>query len=171
MGGFLDMPTAWDFDSGITMMGPVPGNDRDYFSQRQEFIRMPSVPVQDLGLAEDGLDKDKKILENERLISSFQSFFSTFQPLIGKLYSGPIDGLVNNELISAAQTTEKILSEAVNQPKVKGMLWNSSAKTFNTNPNDLKEALNLASKHISEDRKKVVEAAIRTHFLRIFASI
>ena len=81
-------------------------------------------------------------------IKSFQSFFSSANPIIGKLYSGPIDGLSNAELESAAKKAEAIISSSIKKD-VNGVIWNPNSKAFNTTTNDVSNALALIAKHKS----------------------
>ena len=97
----------------------------------------------------DEEDKDEDATQNNQkeVIKSFQSFFSKFNPVIGKLYSGSIDGKINDELISAAKATESAIASAIKNNNVYGALFNSKNKTFNTTVIDLKQALELIEKH------------------------
>jgi peptidoglycan hydrolase-like protein with peptidoglycan-binding domain len=79
-------------------------------------------------------------------IKPFQSFFATAQPVIGKLYSGPIDGIVNPELESAAKKAEAIISGAIKKD-VSGVIWNNNSKTFNTTIADIAKSLQLIASH------------------------
>ncbi len=80
------------------------------------------------------------------VVKSFQSFFSQNNPVIGKLYSGPIDGNVNPQLIAAAQKAETLISSAINNKKVIGTIWNNGSKTFNTTIDDVSNAIKLILK-------------------------
>ncbi len=91
--------------------------------------------------------KNKLFLKSNDLIKQFQNFFSQNQPVIGKIYSGPIDGIVNNELISAAKKTENQINQTLNNNGASGMLWNNNSKIFNTSTVDLLNALILISEH------------------------
>ena len=85
-------------------------------------------------------------LPSSDTIKSFQSFFAANQPVIGKLYSGPIDGITNIELESAAKKAEALISAAIKKD-VNGVIWNPNSKTFNTTTADISNALQLIAKH------------------------
>lgn len=87
--------------------------------------------------------QEKKPEEVSSLTKAFQTFFSQAQPIIGKVYSGPVDGQINAELIGAAKKAEDALATGIKNNKIKGMLWNDVKKNFNTSPEDLKQALSL----------------------------
>lgn len=78
-------------------------------------------------------------------IRQFQQYLSKSNPVIGTVYSGPIDGIVNKELISAAKKVESYISSSLGNNDVYGMLWNDSKNTFNTTVGDLSESLSLLS--------------------------
>jgi hypothetical protein len=83
-------------------------------------------------------------------IKSFQSFFSQDHPVIGKLYTGPIDGTPNPELESAAKKAEDMIANSIKNNKVFGSIWNPNSKTFNTSTADVTNALTLIVKHNAE---------------------
>lgn len=92
-------------------------------------------------------DKLKSILEKYQKkedfsIKDFQSFFNQNNPIIGKLYTGPQDGKVNDQIISAAKTAESIIGSKINK-SVAGIIWNDSQKKFNTSSSDVRHALDL----------------------------
>lgn len=84
-------------------------------------------------------------------VKTFQEFFSVAHPVIGTLYSGPKDGNMNDELISAMQSAEsKItahLSEITPGSNVSaaGQIW--TGKSFKTTTDDISEALNIMQNH------------------------
>lgn len=80
-------------------------------------------------------------------IKSFQSFFSKSEPVISKLYNGPIDGKINEELIRAVQATEAAISAAINNKTVSGTILNVTTKKFNTTTSDVEAALTLIQQH------------------------
>lgn len=84
-------------------------------------------------------------LEGSELIRSFQNFFAGSQPLIGILYKGPKDGLINDDLIAAAKSTEAKIANAISNKGVTGMIWSGSA--FKTSAGDVLSALELISNH------------------------
>lgn len=55
-------------------------------------------------------------------------------------------GIIDDKLINAAKSIESVLSKDLEDPSIKGLLWNSSTKTFNTTVSDLQSALSLAKK-------------------------
>lgn len=81
--------------------------------------------------------QDKKV---DGLIKEFQTFFAQNQPIIGQLYSGPIDGQLNDKIVSAAKQAEGIIGSKIGQ-SVAGQIWNG--KGFNTSTTDVKTALSL----------------------------
>lgn len=99
--------------------------------------------------------KDAPKIKKTELVKSFENFFSKDQPIIGKLYTKTGDKEKDlNSLIEAARKTESIIAELIDNNKVGGMIWNSSKKSFNTTPDDVKSALQLISKNkkVSSDR-------------------
>jgi hypothetical protein len=100
-------------------------------------------------------------------IKSFQSFFASDQPIIGKLYSGSIDGISNPELESAAKKAEALIAASIKNNKVYGSIWNDNAKTFNTNVADITSALGLILKHNAEEQAKKTSSF--SHKTRILA--
>ncbi len=101
-------------------------------------------------------------------IKAFQSFFSSNQPIIGKLYSGPVDGILNPELESAAKKAESIISSTINNKKVYGSIWNSNSKSFNTSTADITNALGLILKHNAEiQANKIANFAHKSRILAL----
>lgn len=86
------------------------------------------------------------------LVKSYQVFLSKTLPLVGKTYSGPTDGQINDNLISAAKQVEGTIASFINNKSVNGMIWNDGDKTFNTSPGDIQEALNLIVEHKSRQK-------------------
>lgn len=86
------------------------------------------------------------------LVKSYQIFLSKTLPLVGKTYSGPTDGQINDNLIAAAKQVEGTIASFINNKSVNGMIWNDGDKTFNTSPGDIKEALNLIVEHKSRQK-------------------
>jgi deoxyxylulose-5-phosphate synthase len=85
-------------------------------------------------------------LSNEQILA-FQKFFSQQNPIIGKLYSGPIDGILNQQLINAAKQTESIItgyiSKISEKSSVLGKLFSDKANNFLTSVEDLSSALSV----------------------------
>ena len=73
--------------------------------------------------------------KSQNRIAEFQKFFG-LNPT----------GIVDDKLANAAKSTETILSKDLEDPTIKGLLWNDSTKTFNTSVGDLQSALSLAKK-------------------------
>jgi hypothetical protein len=90
---------------------------------------------------------DEEIKSGSDVIKSFQSFFASGHPLLGKSYSGEMDGEMSPELISAAKSAESVIAKAIKNKAAHGALVNAGAKGFNTSVSDLKSALNLIQKH------------------------
>src|SRR5690606_25195971 len=88
--------------------------------------------------------KEEKPPKSNNLIMAFQSFFGKSQPIIGKLYDGPKDGIMNNKLKMAAQAAEAKIA-SLTTPNVKGIIWNGNS--FGTSPGDVQSALNIIMKH------------------------
>ena len=55
-------------------------------------------------------------------------------------------GVADDKLANAAKSTEMMLSKDLEDPTIKGLLWNDSTKSFNTSVGDLQSALSLAKK-------------------------
>lgn len=136
MSGLIDLPTSWELNP-FNLYDPT--SQDITLSSRTEKNFASTIPS-DVSLADD-------FLHQEQLIKSFQMFFSKAQPIIGKLYSGPIDGIVNPDLTKAAKNTESIISKKINNTEIIGSLWNDNKKTFNTTTNDLSSALQIISQH------------------------
>lgn len=96
------------------------------------------------------LDEEQEEAVKSNAVALFQEFFSSAQPLIGTLYSGPQDGEINENLISAAKATESAIAAAIDDNKANGMIWSDSSNSFNTSPDDVKSALQLIFKHKKE---------------------
>lgn len=75
-------------------------------------------------------------------IKSLQQLLSEQLPIAGKLYSGPLDGIVNKDLESAAQKLESIIAKETGKP-ASGLIWNTNSKSFVTTSEDIRTALNL----------------------------
>ena len=167
MSGLVGMPTRFE---------EVPGTEQLVMSDSRDFTRpRPSFYQEDINLSSDEelerllpgisrLDTFKKELkkepkeekkdkiDNKKLsipdnsIKIFQSFFSKSLPIVGKLYSGPIDGIYNDQLQVAAKNIEDTISKETGASAA-GLVFNSSAKTFNTTVDDIESALKLISTH------------------------
>lgn len=72
-----------------------------------------------------------KNLEQDN-IKAFQKFFG-LQP----------SGIIDPQLISAAQATENKIAEALKDMTVKGMIWSPTERKFKTSPGDVASALKL----------------------------
>ena len=96
------------------------------------------------------------INNNSEIIKSFQQYFSQTQAFLGKLYSGPIDGKINQQIIQSAQQAENKLQELCKDQHFQGKIWNG--KSFSTSVNDLQTALELISK--SNKNNKSVNSTI-----------
>ena len=97
-------------------------------------------------------DKEEPVEQTSELVKSYQNLFSQALPLVGKTYSGPIDGEVNDDLIAAAKKVEGNIASFINNNAVNGVVWNDVSKTFNTSPSDVTEALNLIVQHKSNQK-------------------
>lgn len=86
----------------------------------------------------------------DNVILSFQKFLSANQPVIGAPYKGPIDGVINNDLINAAKSVEGLIAKAINNNAAHGILWNENSKNFNTTTADLQQSLNLIATHYAD---------------------
>jgi hypothetical protein len=96
--------------------------------------------------------KDEKKQEEKKdslsgLTLEFQKFFSLNHDFFPKLYSGSLDGKINSELVSAAKKAEDILSQEINEPKIKGQIFSDKKQQFLTSPIDILSAINLISKN------------------------
>lgn len=88
----------------------------------------------------------KSEIKPDQVVKSFQSFLSQSHPIIGNPYKGPIDGIINPDLVSAAKEAESIIAKNINEPAVNGSLWNDKSKSFNTTTQDLEQAIDLINK-------------------------
>jgi len=84
--------------------------------------------------------EDIDIPKSDASIKAFQQALSSSLPGVGKVYSGPIDGIFNPELKSTAIQIENYIGKMVGKP-ASGMLWNDQKNNFNTSVSDLKSAL------------------------------
>lgn len=85
-------------------------------------------------------------------IKAFQMFLSQPQPLIGRVYQGPVDGQANDNLIAAAKQVESVIATYIGNKEVHGSLWNDSTKNFNTTPADVKSALSIIVSHKMQNK-------------------
>lgn len=170
MAGLLDVPARWEAASWMNHSNPPDAIDYErpregfYMSttpldlhsadEESELARfIPSLKVKDpfAKKEEKKAEEPKKEEEAEskqptdKLITSFQSFFSSSHPLIGKLYSGPKDGKMNPQLQTAAKAAEAKIASALGDSGVNGMIW--SGKGFVTSPADVLGAINAITKH------------------------
>lgn len=108
--------------------------------------------------------KEQEEKPKEDLVLAFQKFFNNSHPIIGTLYNGPQDGVLNDDLINAAQKAEGFISISLNNANVKGMIW--GGKSFSTTPDDVASALDLLSKKsktASFNRKKILSYLINKY--------
>lgn len=77
-------------------------------------------------------------------VKNWQSFLSQSLPIIGKLYSGPVDGLMNDDLIAAAKSAEQKVSAKLKNNTIVGKIISNGK--FITDPSDLQEGLNMLNK-------------------------
>jgi len=96
---------------------------------------------------EEETNADLEPSQSPALVKSYQNFLSKTLPLVGKTYSGPADGQINDNLIAAAKQVEGTIASFINNKSINGMIWSDGSKTFNTSPSDVKEALNLIVEH------------------------
>ncbi len=137
----LDLPTAWENVSATQQV--VPSEDRDFSRPKEPYFS------ESLSEGVNYADDENKLTsptppQPSDVIKQFQTFLSKSQPIIGTVYTGPIDGLPNDALAAASTQVEQYLSKAVGKSAA-GLLWNNSTKNFNTSTNDLAEALKLLS--------------------------
>lgn len=90
----------------------------------------------------------------DSLIKSFQTLLSQTLPVAGKLYLGPIDGIVNKDLIKAAKSLEQVISSNIEGKTLNGVIWSDYKKSFNTTPDDIKKALELLELNNKNSKQK-----------------
>lgn len=95
---------------------------------------------------------EPKPSQSPALVKSYQVFLSKTLPLVGKTYSGPADGQINDNLIAAAKQVEGTIASFINNKSINGMIWSDGEKAFNTSPGDVQEALNLIVEHKSRQK-------------------
>lgn len=134
----LSLKTDENFNGTI-----VKGNSISSFGFQKALkkINPPKKEILDEKKTEDKKDS------STNLILEFQKFFSSAHDFLPKLYSGPQDGKINSSLISAAQKAEEILSQTINEPKIKGQIFNFKQQKFLTSSNDLLSAIALITKN------------------------
>lgn len=101
---------------------------------------------------EEETSAEPKPSQSPALVKSYQVFLSKTLPLVGKTYSGPADGQINDNLIAAAKQVEGTIASFINNKSINGMIWSDGEKTFNTSPGDVQEALNLIVEHKSRQK-------------------
>lgn len=79
--------------------------------------------------------KDEDIVNKN---SAWESFLSESLPVVGKLYDG--------DLSKAAKNLEAAIGKEIDKP-MSGVIWNESKKSFNTTPDDIRNALNKIQKY------------------------
>jgi len=111
-------------------------------------------------------EKTEEVTKENSSIKAFQLFFSKDQPVIGKLYSGDVDGKMNDELAAAAQAAESAIGKAIESKSVHGVLF--SDNKFNTSVDDLKGALLLVKNHIGNKKISFLDSKSRILILSSF---
>ena len=146
---------------GISYSGPIDGKINSVFLDavsKFETAVQTKFPNEKIigtirsgnGVSSGGFAKAIALLKNEKntvtkelkpedksqnRIAEFQKFFG-LNPT----------GIADDKLANAAKSTETILSKDLEDPTIKGLLWNDSTKSFNTSVGDLQSALSLAKK-------------------------
>ena len=98
-----------------------------------------------------GPSEKPKVKNNINAVKTFQEFFSISHPVIGTLYSGPKDGNMNDELVSAMQSAESKITAHLSEitpgsnVSASGQIW--TGKSFKTTLDDISEALSIMQKH------------------------
>ena len=112
------------------------------------------------GVSEKLPEEAKSEEEKAEIIKGFQSFLSTSLPIAGSVYTGPIDGKPES-VAQAAQRLENIIARAVGDNRVKGMIWNATAKMPATSTADIIGALTIISqyKQDKKDEEKEINVA------------
>lgn len=155
----LDLESIWNsikqtgkdvFEKGKEWLAPDKSEpksaDKPIITEKTPEIKKP----------EKYIPKDKS-----SLILAYQQYFKS------RGYSGPVDGIMNPELIQIAQKIEPELIEKLKNAgdpdkgmKIAGKFWNLTTKMFLTPPDDLIEAFDLLEKH----RQNTKVASIKTIF-------
>ena len=99
-------------------------------------------------------EKEKDVIESDS-VKSFQDFLSKSQPVIGQLYTGPVDGIINDKLVDAAKAVETAIANATGDDSVAGKLYSGGA--FNTTIYDLENALNLIQEHRGKEKTSFLD--------------
>lgn len=81
-----------------------------------------------------------KTLKDDELIRQWQQYLSKSLPIVGRLYQGDVDGIINPQLISAVQQLEGKVSSRLKNSSIVGKVWNNR---FLTDPSDMDEGLRI----------------------------
>ncbi len=88
--------------------------------------------ISELKKEEPKKEENNKIEQSNAEIIKFQKFFG-LQPT----------GQIDQKLIDAAINAENNLIKELNEPSIKGMIWNSTAKIFETSLDDVAQAFKI----------------------------
>lgn len=146
---------------GVSYSGPMDGKinsvflDAVYKFETAVQAKFPSEKITGTirsgnNISSSGFTKVISLLKNEKnptakeekLENKSQNIIAEFQKFFGLNPTG----IVDDKLANAAKSTETMLSKDLEDPTIKGLLWNDSTKTFNTSVADLQSALSLAKK-------------------------
>ena len=147
---------------GVSYSGPIDGKINSVFLDavsKFETAVQTKFPSEKIigtirsgnGVSSSGFAKAISLLKNEKSISTkeekkpedkSQNRIVEFQKFFGLNPTGVVD----DKLANAAKSTETMLSKDLEDPTIKGLLWNDSTKSFNTSVGDLQSALSLAKK-------------------------
>ena len=91
--------------------------------------------------AKDTKDQKPSVQTADASTTAWQKALSAGMPIVGSLYKGPVDGVVNPELISAANQIESTIQSKLKNQSVKGKIFDGVR--FLTSPDDVRNALSI----------------------------
>lgn len=148
---------------GVSYSGPIDGKINSVFLDavsKFETAAQAKFPSEKItgtirsgnNISSSGFAKVISLLKNEKNLpikeEKSQNRIAEFQKFFGLNPTG----IADDKLANAAKSTETMLSKDLEDPTIKGLLWNDSTKTFNTSVGDLQSALSLAKKF--KEKKK-----------------
>jgi len=150
---------------GVSYSGPIDGKINSIFldavSKFESAVqaKFPSEKIVGTirsgnNISSSGFAKAISLLKNEpkkteKPEDKSQNRIAEFQKYFGLNPTG----IADDKLANAAKATELMLSKNLEDPTIKGLLWNDSTKSFNTSVADLQSALNLAAAYKKKNSK------------------
>ncbi len=153
---------------GVSYSGPIDGKINSVFldavSKFEAAVQAKFPNEKIIGtirsgnsVSSSGFAKSISLLKNEKKLTTkeekpedkSQNRIAEFQKYFGLNPTG----IADEKLANAAKATESMLAKDLEDPTIKGLLWNDSTRSFNTTVGDLQSALNLASSYKKKNTK------------------